>query len=208
MSRAATLTFLTATTALTAAASVSAASIEDRYGPPHPASGEAATTIRPSTGFLSWSMKAPAPASDAPMDTPRAAFVPVPAPAKRVAAAALPTSLYSAYPARASAPQPERRQARWTPAPYSQPAAPLAPAAGSPGQAPHFYSVHRQFGLSPDPIPLPRQFFADNAPDLAAAPPPLPPRPVPGTQAATSSANTASNRARQVEIETADSAAN
>jgi hypothetical protein len=75
-------------------------------------------------------------------------------------------------------------------------------------QPPHFYSVHRPFGLTPDPIPLPQQFFADGAPDLAAGPPLLPPRPVPGAQAATASANTASNRARQVEIETADSAAN
>jgi hypothetical protein len=66
--------------------------------------------------------------------------------------------------------------------------------------------VHREFGLSPDPIPLPRQFFAGGSPDLAAPPPPLDPHPVPGTQAATSPANTASNRAREVELETADSA--
>jgi hypothetical protein len=73
---------------------------------------------------------------------------------------------------------------------------------------PRLYSLHREFGLTPDPIPLPKQFFADSAAtDLAAPPPPLDPRPVPGTQAATSPANTASNRARESALATADTQA-
>lgn len=56
-------------------------------------------------------------------------------------------------------------------------------------------------------VALSKQFFGAGD-DLAAPPPPLLPRPVPGTQAVTNtdSANTASNRARQNEILTADSA--
>lgn len=54
-------------------------------------------------------------------------------------------------------------------------------------------------------VALPRQFFGAGD-DMAAAPPPISPRAVPGTQAATSSANTATNRALQNEILTADSA--
>ena len=105
----------------------------------------------------------------------------------------------------APAPTRQPRPAVWTP-----PARTIAPAASSAGdnQPPRYYSVHREFGLTPDPIPLPAQFFADAASaDLAAPPPPLPPRPVPGTQAATSPANTPANRARAVELQTADSAA-
>ena len=57
-------------------------------------------------------------------------------------------------------------------------------------------------------VALSKQFFAGGSEDLAAAPPPLMPRPVPGTQAVTNTAtaNTATNRARQNEILTADSA--
>jgi len=59
----------------------------------------------------------------------------------------------------------------------------------------------------PAQLALPRQFFGAGGDDLAAAPPPLAPRPVPGTQAANASDNTAANRARQNDILTADSAA-
>jgi len=192
------LTVLTASAALAAAVSVRAAS-EDRYGPPHPLDAAAPAAASPA-GWLSWSMKTPAPARPATApawaarryerDEPPARPTP-----DRVAA--LPTSLYSPYPARPAA-EAAPAPGHWSPVPAPQ----------AMNQPPHFYSVHRAFGLSPDPIPLPRQFFADAGPDLAAPPPPLPPHPVPGTQSATSPANTPSNRARQVEIETADSAAN
>ena len=36
-----------------------------------------------------------------------------------------------------------------------------------------FYSVHRQYGLQPDPPPIPPQFFAATA-DLSEPPGPLP----------------------------------
>jgi hypothetical protein len=87
-------------------------------------------------------------------------------------------------------------------------AAPQAQVQAQTSQAPHFYSVHREFGLNPDPIPLPRQFFSDGSGDLSAPPPPPAPHPFAGSQAANSPANTAANRAREVELETADSAAN
>jgi hypothetical protein len=92
------------------------------------------------------------------------------------------------------------------PAPPPVAAAPVPPAMVAAGLRPHRYSVVRQFGLRPDPIPLPSQFFADNAAaDLAAPPPPLDPHPVPGTQAVTStaSANTPANRARAIALDTA-----
>jgi hypothetical protein len=246
MPRAATLTVLTATSALAAAVQVSAATVEDRYGPPHsapvhaalaeaapiaapaaapvaapvpapapapariavpvpaPAPVAAATpAAAPPTNWLAWSMKTPA--AQAKADAPAA---PASAP-QRLASAALPTSLHGPHPSPAGAMVPVSAPTPVRSAPVSPAAAtPPAPDPGPTSNGPRFYSVHRQFGLRPDPIPLPKQFFADNTPDLAAPPPPLPPRPVPGTQAASSPANTASNRARQVEIETADSAAN
>ncbi len=41
-------------------------------------------------------------------------------------------------------------------------------------QPTHFYSLHRQYGQAPDPIPLSAQFFASSTPDLAQPPPPVP----------------------------------
>jgi hypothetical protein len=194
--------------------------------PPTPA----ATVAEPATGWLSWSHKTAA-APVAVQSTPALPRVSAPAYAatppqrpERVATAALPTNLYAPYPPSQSAvaPREPSNPAPWTSMgraaqptgaqqAQSRPQAPGTSVARSQaqtqtGQAPHFYSVHREFGLNPDPIPLPQQFFAGGSPDMAAAPPPLPPHPVPGTQAATSPANTAANRAREVELETADSA--
>jgi hypothetical protein len=45
------------------------------------------------------------------------------------------------------------------------------PAAG--GQGPRFYSVHRDYGIEPDPIPLAPQFFGPTADLTEAAPAPL-----------------------------------
>ncbi|MDR3513243.1 MAG: hypothetical protein P4L73_16525 [Caulobacteraceae bacterium] len=97
-----------------------------------------------------------------------------------------------------------------------------APDAQTPdgAQPTHFLSWPGKSGAQAAPAPaspahaaapagrltLSRQFFAGGG-DLAAAPAPLDPRPVPGTQAATSTDNTATNRARQNDILTADSAA-
>jgi hypothetical protein len=41
-------------------------------------------------------------------------------------------------------------------------------------QPPHFYSLYREYGQTPDPIPLTSQFFAAATPDLAQPPPALP----------------------------------
>ncbi|HEY2659388.1 MAG TPA: hypothetical protein VGI79_06680 [Caulobacteraceae bacterium] len=88
------------------------------------------------------------------------------------------------------------------PALRTQQAAPAVPEAGptavarsqpavvaTNGEPPRFYSVQRQFGVSPDPVPLPAQFFADGAAtDLAGPPPPPAPHLISG-QSASSAAN-------------------
>jgi hypothetical protein len=51
-------------------------------------------------------------------------------------------------------------------------AAPTASAAGA-GETARFYSVHRQYGLTPDPDPIPPQFFSRTA-DLSDPPGPSP----------------------------------
>ena len=77
-----------------------------------------------------------------------------------------------------------------------------------PGKAGAAATTTRPAAAPAAQIALSRQFFAGGSDDMAAAPPPLMPRPVPGTQAITntSTINTASNRARQNELLTADSA--
>lgn len=67
-----------------------------------------------------------------------------------------------------------------TPAPQAAAAAPTAAAAND-GETARFYSLHRQYGLTPDPDPIPPQFFTQTA-DLSD-----PPGPSPVYKAATSS---------------------
>lgn len=180
-----------------------AARAEDRYGPPRPVA-VSPQAVAPASGWLTWSTKTSASNTaetigPAPGALARAA---PPERTDRVAAVGLPTSLYSAPASARQAPAP------WTSTGRAAATATPTAAQTTANQPPRFYSVHREFGLKPDPIPLPQQFFADSAADLAAPPPPLAPHPVPGTQAATSPLNTAANRAREVDLETADSAAN
>jgi hypothetical protein len=87
-------------------------------------------------------------------------------------APALPTSIY-APPAQAAA-QPQTRMA----------------AASAYDQKAHFYSLHRAYGQSPDPITLSPQFLSAPSADLADPPPPPPPRILPGG-AATAAQQTA-----------------
>jgi hypothetical protein len=118
--------------------------------------------------------------------------------------------------ARAAKPKPQPAAAR---PPVAVAAAAAAPAPSEPAQPPrvwnphgpglpaHFYSTAREFGQQPDPdpAPLPAQFFTDSAGgDLAAPPPPLSPRAVPGSQTvnSTASANTPANRARAIALDT------
>ena len=144
---------------------------QDRYGPPaapfiDPASPDAAQAT------LTWPGKAPAaPHIARPVALQAYAPPPYPAAAAPIAAVTLPTSLYAP-----------------PPSPLSQPAASTQTAAA--GQPARFYSLHREFGLAPDPAPapLPTQFFTPSA-DLAEPPPPPPPHVLPaGQQAMTASA--------------------
>jgi hypothetical protein len=156
---------------------------EDRYGPP-PApfvDPAAPDSVQPT---LTWPGKAAvsprrltqayaAPTSQAYAPAPYAPAPYVQAAAPAQAVAALPTNIYAP-----------------PPSPLMQPAAPAASAQVAAGQPPRFYSLHREFGLTPDPAPapLPTQFFAASA-DLAEPPPPPPPHVLPaGQQAMTASA--------------------
>jgi len=79
----------------------------------------------------------------------------------RQAASPQPTSIYDPAPAQAAYPQAAYPQA---------PAAPVqrvASAAQTGG--PRFYSLHRDYGIQPDAIPLPPQFFGPTA-DLSSPP--------------------------------------
>jgi hypothetical protein len=53
--------------------------------------------------------------------------------------------------------------------PYRQAQATPAQSTAANGQSgPRFYSLHREYGIQPDPIPLPPQFFGPTA-DLSAS---------------------------------------
>jgi hypothetical protein len=102
---------------------------------------------------------------------PHAAQAPVPVQAQ-VQAQPQPEQAQPALPTRAVA------AAQLPPAQTAQ-AAPRAVAQASSSaeddyQPTHFYSLHRQYGDTPDPIPLNAQFFASSTPDLAQPPPPAP----------------------------------
>jgi hypothetical protein len=145
-----------------------------------------------STGrILSWPGKAAAtqeaaPVYTAPAVAPRPTYTPPPA-------APAPAASAPAYspPARAAAPAP--RAARddgfeplYAPTAAAQPAQPSSIYAPTPPQAPatavrpvqqaaradgpRFYSVHREFGITPDAPPIPPAFFTATA-DLSEPPP-------------------------------------
>jgi hypothetical protein len=84
----------------------------------------------------------------------------------RAAQPALPTSIYAPPP---PAPAVAARPAQ---PPEVQALAQASPGAGAP--AARFYSLHRAYGETPDPIPLGPQFFAGGQVDLAEPPPPAP----------------------------------
>ena len=83
--------------------------------------------------------------------------------------AALPANIYAPPPPAAPQPAPLRQ---------AQAARPAMTQANSSSdgdyQPPHFYSLYRQYGQTPDPIPLGPQFFSSATPDLAQPPPPVP----------------------------------
>jgi hypothetical protein len=187
---------LPASVAWGTAAWASTAPIEDRYGPEAPPLP--AERPHPSV-FLNWPGKTaptlPAQAAAAPSSAavPMPAALPAPPP-RRTARADLPTSLYAASPARTQAAAAPLRQASPAPAPR-QASAPSSwrsqsRYATADGAAPRRYSVAREFGVKPDPTPLPQQFFGPSV-DLADPPPLPPPKQVTGQNT-----NTAANQAR------------
>ncbi len=171
-----TLSALAASTLALASLAGAAAAQDDRYGPP-PAWLERTTTPAPYKGpFLSWTGKS-APAPNRPTSMPPAppmssVYAPQPAPAHRFArptqAYAPPAQSYApaaqsyAPPPVAYAPPPSYMQ----PPPQAAAPAPQAPAAAQPQPTPttqatagashvRFYSLHRAYGLEPDPDPKP-----------------------------------------------------
>lgn len=151
--------------AVLACSAASAGAAEDRYGPSSPPA--AAAYAGP---LLTWTGKTepaasvavarPQPLSDGlyRAATPQAGppplrlQTPAPQPVAPAATAALPRSLYD-RPATPPAPAVARTPPA-TPAPVATP--PSTPAASPYASgAPRLYSVHRQFGAEPDPIPAP-----------------------------------------------------
>ena len=110
-----------------------------------------------------WNPEPPAPQAAAPRFA-------APTPETRPLAS-LPTSIYAPPPTAAPQPAPIRQA-------QAQPSRPAMTQANSPSdgdyQPPHFYSLYRQYGQTPDPIPLGPQFFAASTPDLAQPPPAVP----------------------------------
>ena len=124
--------------------------------------------LRPAVQAAASPMLRPAEAPAAYRDPP-----PKPAPVRTAAVAVRPHPAPAPAAAQPSAPAPTA----------------VAASADQGGMPAHFYSVQREFGLKPDPIPLPNQFFADGSTgDLAGPPPPPPPHLIPG-QSASSAAN-------------------
>jgi hypothetical protein len=142
---------------LAAAASPAAAQVvQDRYGPP--SAYRTASLKETYRGpVLNWASKRAPQQAAAPEPAPSpAAPRPAPPPARYIPPrAALPESLY------APALGPQAAPLRPTPAPAAQPqqtaqaaqAAQALPAAGRPGTPPRFYSLHREYGMTPDAIP-------------------------------------------------------
>ena len=106
--------------------------------------------------LLTWPGKVAPQAALTPRD--ERAVPPQAAAAQRSApSAALPTSIYAP-------PQP--------PAPRVQALAQASPPTAGAYPSPRYYSLHRPYGQTPDPVPLSPQFFAGGSTDLADPPPP------------------------------------
>lgn len=83
----------------------------------------------------------------------------------------------------------------------AQPAAQATPQSSAPAKAPsaqaaqndehvHFYSLHRQYGLQPDPAPIPPQFFSSSTADLSQPPGPIPIQRLTSTSGSTTTTRT------------------
>jgi hypothetical protein len=156
------------------------------------ASSAGATPSAEAAGLrlLTWPGKTAAPTQprrQSSAEAPRpAAPSPAPAPAPAPKSAALPTSIYAppppvAAPVRSPAPAqaPVLAQAQVQTQVQAQAQVQAQPQSGLRNDAasPRFYSLHRAYGDTPDPVALSPQFFATPTQDLADPPPP-PPRTV------------------------------
>lgn len=162
-----------------------AASPTSIYAPPPPRAAQARLPSPSQTEAAAFAARPLRPAEPVPRTRPSPATAQIavakpraqPTAAPPRSAQARPVASPDAAPVAAQPPSP-------TTAANPQPAAIAAN-----GAPPHFYSVHRQFGVAPDPIPLAPQFFADGATaDLAGPPPPPAPHLIPG-QSASSAVN-------------------
>jgi hypothetical protein len=110
--------------------------VQDRYGPP--SAYRTASLARAYRGpVLTWESKRALQQAIASRPAPSPAPRPTPSPARYAPPrAALPDSLYAP-----------------TPATQLRQAAPALSTAGGPGAPPRFYSLHREYGMTPDAIP-------------------------------------------------------
>ncbi|MFZ5670121.1 MAG: hypothetical protein ACOY4K_11550 [Pseudomonadota bacterium] len=157
--------------ALLALGAAGAQAAEDRYGPRDPAA--APTAGRPWSGtMLDWRGKSPAPTPPAatppapsrPALTPGGLYQPGRTPPPPPGFVASGYGLAPAPTPAAATPPPEPRSLYDRPSPLRTPPAALpappaaAPVPGGPaaaGAPVRFYSLHREFGPAPDPIPAP-----------------------------------------------------
>jgi hypothetical protein len=164
--------FATAAAVLLATACAGAATAQDQDGPASPQGGYQGP-------MLNWAGKAPSRVAP-PAAPPRSEMSYAPSP--RYMAPASPPSV--AEPPPESAPPPPRMvranpepppPAMAAPAPQPAPAPVAAPApavAESGHTGPRFYSLHRAYGITPDPIPIPteRSTVLVGPPDRGADP--------------------------------------
>ena len=138
---------------LTACASPALA-VQDRYGPPRtPSAQDIRAAALPAGPLLDWTGKAAPQAIAAPAASPRPA--PIAPWAQRLAAQQPPQVVAAPQPQARLLPPPADR-----PQPFAQRAAPVAPPtvrtamAPNATERPRVYSVGRQYGEQPDPIPV------------------------------------------------------
>ena len=131
---------LTATIGLCCATGAAAQPVPDRYGPPRT---EAVTVAAYSGPMLSWPSRAAAPAR----------AEPAPAPAAPERARTLGQPAPALTPQTPPAPRPANLYDTPGPQAAAQPAPARLASASATGAPTRFYSLHREYGMTPDPTP-------------------------------------------------------
>jgi hypothetical protein len=148
------------TMSLTLATSTAAQAVPDRYGPSR--TDMRVASAQPPAGvyggrMLTWASRTappPAPTVEAPQVTPPAPIAAAPAPAALQPPRA-PASLYDSPPPVAQArPAPIAAAAPAQPRPQAPVRLAAAPNTAAGGAPTRYYSLHREYGLSPDPAPV------------------------------------------------------